>query len=228
MNAIRWSGIPGVLLGVFLSLTNLQAGNTVSLSAIGRTLPSPVVQFKVKVMGILYVTGHFRDVSGRIVHSAAEGGFRADIAVDVKSVNTDDSVRDHLLRSAAFFDVDRFPMIRYEGVRLASDAIGGPQLVGDLTLHGKTRRVAFDVVRLPESNCKQAAVTGCYAARATIHRSEFGLDGFRMIASDKVEITVCIEDEILHLLANPAGSCQQCGAHLTDRSFESAPYARNF
>jgi polyisoprenoid-binding protein YceI len=207
MKSIRWSRVPEILLGVIVSFTNPQASNLESIAELTANLAPPIIEFKVKVLGILPISGRFRDVSGRIIDSGRQGEFTVNIAVHAKSVNTSDPARDRFLRSAAFFHVDQYPLIRFEEAKIIRNEAGAPQLIGDLTLHGQTRRVPFTLARAARKNCKPAADSACYIAHTTISRSDFGLDGFRLIASDEVEITVYLEQDVVALLSdsNPSG-----------------------
>jgi polyisoprenoid-binding protein YceI len=64
--------------------------------------------------------------------------------------------------------------------------------VGDLSLHGTTRRVVFEVraVSVPEGGS-----AGGYQATAIIRRSEFGLNTLQHIVSDEVEIIVAMNTD---------------------------------
>ena len=132
------------------------------------------VQFTVRHMMISKVRGTFGVKSASII--APENPLEAKIeaTVDVASVNTRDEGRDAHLRSADFFDAETFPTMEFRstGVRLED----GEFLVdGDLTLHGITKQVTFDVDfggfgTDPYGNYKAGAT-----AKAVINREDFGL-----------------------------------------------------
>ncbi len=157
-----------------------------------------VVEFKVKVMGIIAVSGQFHNVQGRLIESGPDGSV-LDITVCINSVDTQNASRDRLLRSAAFFDVERFPTITFTKVSLVDDAGGARYLSGDLTLHGVSQAVAFQVVEPDKQNRDGAGTSMAYTASATIKRTEFGLDAFGMLVSDDVEITVRVNDRLADL-----------------------------
>jgi len=132
------------------------------------------VQFTVRHMMISKVRGTFGVKSATII--APENPLEAKIeaTVDVASVNTRDEGRDAHLRSADFFDAETYPTMEFHstGVRLE----GGKFLVdGELSLHGVTKPVTFDVDfggfgQDPFGNYKAGAT-----AKAVIDREEFGL-----------------------------------------------------
>lgn len=149
------------------------------------------VQFKVKVMGLVNVTGRFRDVRSTVVKPWADTGSGYGIVIGATSIDTQHSARDAFIRSAAFFDVERYPTIRFSSARVQTGEQGTQHLVGDLTLHGVTRPVSFELIRKPGQSTDGA---GTYAARTTIKRNEFGLGSVGMAVSNDVEITVVINE----------------------------------
>lgn len=132
------------------------------------------VAFSVRHMMISKVRGTFGVKSATIV--APENPLEASVtaSVDVASVDTKDEGRDAHLRSADFFDAEQFPTLDFvsTGVR----AEGGDFLVdGDLTIHGITKPVTFEVEfggfgTDPWGNYKAGAT-----AKTVINREDFGL-----------------------------------------------------
>lgn len=132
------------------------------------------VTFSVRHMMISKVRGTFGVKSATIV--APENPLEASVtaSVDVASVDTKDEGRDAHLRSADFFDAEQFPTLDFvsTGVR----AEGGDFLVdGDLTIHGITKPVTFEVEfggfgTDPWGNYKAGAT-----AKTVINREDFGL-----------------------------------------------------
>lgn len=174
------------------------------ISASGEfVLSTAIVEFRVKLLGFLSLRGEFSDITGSVVQTGVPETPEFNITVGVQSVDTRDEARDRFLRSAAFFDADQYPTIRLSKARLALHEEGTRQLVGDLTLYGQRRRVSFDVMPAAEGSGPWS-----YAVRATINRSEFGLDKFRMIASDRVEITVYVDNDVIALLDARDSACQ--------------------
>lgn len=132
------------------------------------------VGFEVRHMMISKVRGVFGVKSATIV--APENPFEASVTatVDASSLNTGDEGRDGHLRSADFFDVETYPSIDFAstGVRIE----GGDFFVdGDLTIHGVTKPVTFEVEfggfgTDPWGNYKAGAT-----AKTVINREDFGL-----------------------------------------------------
>ena len=64
--------------------------------------------------------------------------------------------------------------------------------MGDLSLHGTTKQVAFNVQAV---SVVGSGSGGAYQATATIRRSEFGLNRLQHIVSDEVEIIVAMNTQ---------------------------------
>jgi polyisoprenoid-binding protein YceI len=97
-------------------------------------------------MMVSKVRGHFTKVEADIVLAPNPLDSSATATIDPDSIDTNNPTRDDDLRSANFFEVDKYPTISYRstGVRHSED---GFDLEGELTIRGVTRPVtlALDV-----------------------------------------------------------------------------------
>lgn len=94
---------------------------------------------------LMNAEGHFGRFSGDVVADpAGPNGARINLTIDAASLETGIQMRDKHLRSADFFDIERFPTIAFQSVRV--EAAGRRATVmGRLTLHGVTREIAVPV-----------------------------------------------------------------------------------
>jgi polyisoprenoid-binding protein YceI len=94
---------------------------------------------------LMNAEGHFGRFSGDVVADpAGPTGARINLTIDAASLETGIEMRDRHLRSADFFDIERFPTIAFQSVRV--EAAGRRATVmGRLTLHGVTREIAVPV-----------------------------------------------------------------------------------
>jgi polyisoprenoid-binding protein YceI len=136
-----------------------------------------VVEFKVKHMMISNVKGQFTGVSG--VLSLDENDVtnsRIEATINIASINTLDPQRDAHLKSAEFFDAEKFPTMAFKSTHVTRVVDGELSVEGDLTIHGITKKVVF-AVEGPTSAGKDPwgnTRTGL-AAIAKINRKDFGL-----------------------------------------------------
>lgn len=134
------------------------------------------VGFAVKHLMISTVRGRFGAVSGTV--EFPEGDYsdaRADVTIDATSIDTREDKRDAHLRSADFFDVEKFPTLTFKSRRVQALKGDAFQLVGDLTIRDITREVVLDVAvegfqKDPWGNQKAG-----FSASTRVSRKEFGL-----------------------------------------------------
>jgi polyisoprenoid-binding protein YceI len=136
-----------------------------------------VAEFKVKHMMISNVKGQFTALQGTLTHSEKSvTESHVEVTIDAASVNTRDPQRDAHLKSADFFDVEKFPTLTFKSTRISQVGDGELSVAGDLTLHGVTRPVVFTVEgptapgKDPWGNTRMGA-----SATTKINRKDFGL-----------------------------------------------------
>ena len=117
--------------------------------------------------GLLPVHGVFRQVAGSGTVTDA-GQVTGTITVAAGSVDTKNKTRDKDLRSAKVFDIASHPDISYavEGMQPAGE---GVRVTGSLTVHGRTRPLAFD------ATVSAAGGEVRLDAEVPVNRAEFGL-----------------------------------------------------
>ena len=157
------------------------------------------VSFRVRHL-ISKVRGRFSDFEGTIKfdeehldHSSA--GF----TVQAASIDTNEKDRDAHLRSADFFDVGTFPTLTFRSTEIKTDGGDAFDLVGELTLHGVTRRVVFDTTFLGKAKDPWGNDRIAFEAEATIKRKDYGLlwnaaletGGF--LVGDEVKISLSLQ-----------------------------------
>jgi polyisoprenoid-binding protein YceI len=94
---------------------------------------------------IMNAEGHFGRFSGDVLADPnSPAGARITLTIDAASIDTGIQMRDKHLRSADFFDVERFPTIAFQSLRV--EAAGRrTTVIGRLSLHGVTREIAVPV-----------------------------------------------------------------------------------
>ena len=158
-------------------------------------------QFAVKHMMISTVRGEFKGVTGTVIWDDQDvTKSSVEVTIDAKTVNTGEEKRDQDLRSANFFEVDKYPALTFKSKKVESAGSGKLKVTGDLTMHGVTKEVVLDVdgpsaaVKDPWGNTRSAA-----GATTKLNRQDFGvkwnanLDGGGVVVSDTVTITIDLE-----------------------------------
>ena len=94
-----------------------------------------VAEFKVKHMMISNVKGQFAKVSGVLTLDEADvTKSSVEASIDVASIGTNDAQRDGHLKSADFFDVEKFPAMTFKSTGVKVTGAGEGTVEGDLTI----------------------------------------------------------------------------------------------
>ncbi len=134
-------------------------------------------QFKVKHMMISNVKGTFTGLSGVLAFNQADpSASSVNASVDVTTINTSDAQRDGHLKSAEFFEAEKFPVMTFKSTKVASKGGEDYAVTGDFTLHGVTKSVVFDVEEVSEpSKDPWGNLRIGLSASTKINRKDFGL-----------------------------------------------------
>ncbi len=156
------------------------------------------VTFTVYKWTILKEEGRFRNVSGHIHYDPARPqDSRVDITVQTESLDTNNAGRDGVLRSDDFFDVRRFPTMRFVSRRVEPRADRTLLVGGDLTIHGVTRPLEVVVAVNGVNAVKNVGRLAGFETTFHIDRTIFGVNGSRwsggkLLISRDVEIHLAI------------------------------------
>lgn len=100
------------------------------------------VSFSVAHFVISEVEGRFDAVQGNYVLADKFPESSAEAVIQIKSVNTNEAKRDEHLRSADFFDADKYPTMTFKSKKFS----GSPEdfkVVGNLTIKNVTKEVTL-------------------------------------------------------------------------------------
>ncbi|MGA2537410.1 MAG: YceI family protein [Terracidiphilus sp.] len=110
-----------------------------------------VAEFKVKHMMISNVKGRFTGLSGTLqLDETDRTRSTVEASIDVSTIKTGDDQRDGHLKSAEFFDTEKFPTITFKSTNVDSTGGADYEVTGDFTLHGVTKAVTFKVEDVSE------------------------------------------------------------------------------
>ena len=151
--------------------------------------------FSVKHMMISNVPGGFDKFEGTIDYDPKDlSTAKANITIDVNSVNTNNDKRDAHLKSPDFFDAAKFPSITFVATKFTANSI-----VGNLTMHGVTKEVTVPVtISGPVKTMMGGDAIGI-TGNLTINRQDYGvsfnktLDQGGVAVSNDVNIAISIE-----------------------------------
>jgi polyisoprenoid-binding protein YceI len=132
--------------------------------------------FHVRHLMITNVRGQFEKWQGDLQFDPDDPTrARVVLTIDAASIDTREAQRDAHLRSAEFFDVDRFPMIRFEATQIERRTLDDYVVTGDLTMRGITRRVVLDASRSQPIVDRDGRVRVGFQIAGALSRKDFGL-----------------------------------------------------
>lgn len=153
------------------------------------------IGFTVRHAGISKVRGRFKEANAevRVGSSLAESSLRA--VVKTASFDSGDANRDTHVKSADFFDVEKYPEMTFKATKVEGDG-EDYTVTGDLTIHGVTKPVELEVEFTGVAVDPFGATRAGFTAETEISRKEFGLTWNAALAaggvlvSDKVKISL--------------------------------------
>jgi polyisoprenoid-binding protein YceI len=157
--------------------------------------------FAVRHMMVSTVRGDMGKLTGTVTFDPARpsaGSIEA--TIDATGIDTREAGRDKHLKSADFFDVEKFPTITFKSKKIEPATGGGFKVTGDLTMKGVTKEVVLDVEPLrPAIKDQRGNPRTGTAATTRLNRQDFGitwsrtLDGGGLVVSDEVSVTIDVE-----------------------------------
>ncbi|MBK9153430.1 MAG: YceI family protein [Chloracidobacterium sp.] len=158
------------------------------------------IGFKVKHMGLIEVPGYFRDFTGAINYDAKDPA-KSSVQFTAKATSVDTGVvnRDNHLRSADFFEVEKFPELSFKSTKVEKRGASW-MVTGDFTLKGVTKSISFpfSITGFIPPDQRSGGKMGV-TAETSLNRRDYGVNyGGNMpngvpTLSDEVKIVLQIE-----------------------------------
>lgn len=159
------------------------------------------IGFKVRHNGLIEVPGFFRDFTGSVNYDAKDVS-RSTVEFTAKATSVDTGVgaRDNHLRTADFFEVEKYPDITFKSTSVAKKGKGWV-VTGDFTMKGVTRSISFpfQIAGFLPTSEKSPARMGI-TAETSINRRDYGVNytGAKLasglfVVDDNVKIVLQIE-----------------------------------
>jgi polyisoprenoid-binding protein YceI len=158
------------------------------------------IEFQAKHMMFTTVKGAFKGIEGTIEFDEANpAASSAQATIDATSIDTRSEQRDAHLKSADFFDVEKFPTISFKSTTVELQGNERAKVTGDLSIRDVTRPVTLDVTLNGAGVTPFGTRAAGFTAETTINRKDFGLnwnvalETGGVLVSDTIKITVEIQ-----------------------------------
>ena len=162
-------------------------------------LDHTTVSFKVRHL-FSKVQGLFNQFEGTIDYEPGKPEvWKASGTIDAASINTNVPQRDKHLRSADFFDVEKYPTISFKSTKVTNATETNAKLECLLTIHGVEKPVTLDLEIRGVGKDPWGNTRAGFTVTTKIDRKDFGLNWNEaletggVLVGDEVEITLEVE-----------------------------------
>lgn len=162
-----------------------------------------LAEFKVKHMMIAHVKGQFTKLVGTLVLDESDlAHSRVEASIEAASISTHEPQRDAHLKSADFFDVEKFPTLSFKSSSVKRTGEGELAVEGDLTIRDVTRKVLFRVEGpTPAAKDPWGNIRLAVSATTKINRKDFGLTWNTALETGGIlvgdEVTIMLDVEFV-------------------------------
>ena len=146
------------------------------------------------------VRGRFADFEGavRLIPGAPEKS-SVEFSIEVASIDTDVADRDKHLRSADFFDAEKYPKITFASSRIQPAGEDRYDVTGTLTMRGVSKEITLPVTFLGFAKDPWGNDKAGFELETKLNRKDFGmiwnaaLDNGGVLLGDEVRIAINLE-----------------------------------
>lgn len=145
--------------------------------------------------GFSNISIRFNTVEGKFLFDAAKPvNSSLDVKVPISSLDSGVAKLDTHLSGADFFDAAQFPEATFKSTKVTEAGKGKLKLLGNLTIHGVTKPVTFDVtVNGIAPHPMMKTPSAGFDAVTTIKRSDFGVGKYVPMVSDEISLRITME-----------------------------------
>ncbi|WP_319782956.1 YceI family protein [Oceanisphaera sp. IT1-181] len=136
------------------------------------------INFKIDHLGYSWVVGRFNDFKGSFVFDEDDvANNSVEVTINTSSVDSNHAERDRHVRSEDFLNVKKFPEASFKSTSVTKDGDEGEYKVkGDLTLHGITKQVEFEIEEVGAGKDPWGGYRRGFEGEMTLKPSDFGIN----------------------------------------------------
>ncbi len=147
--------------------------------------------------GIAHIDGTFNEFTVTITSEKEDfSDAQVEMVAQVNSINTQMEMRDNDMRSKRWFDAEQFPAITFKSTSFKKEKGKNYLLAGNITLHGMTTPIVFNVVFNGWAVTMTKKKTAGFTVTGKVKRSDFNLGGTPLETGVSNEIEVWANVEI--------------------------------
>lgn len=133
------------------------------------------INFKASHLGFSILTGRFNTFSGNFSYDESNiSAAKISVTVDTSSFDSNHALRDKHVRSDDFLDVAKFANATFISTKIIDKGNGKLAIHGDFTMHGITKPMVIDAVKIGEGNDPWGGNRLGFSGTTSIGMSDFG------------------------------------------------------
>ena len=135
-----------------------------------------LVEFSVRHMMISTVRGRFERFSGTVEFNENDpAASSVDVQIEAASINTNEPQRDNHLRSADFFEAEKYPFLSFKSTRVEKVDENNGRIYGELTIRNVTRPVVLETEYNGQAKSPWGSTSAGFTANTKINRYDWNL-----------------------------------------------------
>lgn len=140
-------------------------------------------------------SANFSDIQGTInVDNAKPASSSVNVTIPLASLNTNVKVLDDHLKTADFFDAEKYPNITFKSTKVQAISKTKYKITGDLTIKNVTKPVVLDATLNKQAvHPMSKAETIGFNATTSFDRSAFGVGAYVPNVGDKITVSITTE-----------------------------------
>lgn len=151
------------------------------------------ILFKINHLGFSETVARFNTMEGEYSYDAnIPSASKISVTIDADSLDSNHEARDKHIKSPDFLDTKQYPEITFTSSSYKGSATEGV-LSGELTLHGVTKKVDLEIVKIGEGQDPWGNYRSGFNGTTTIKRSDFGVDYMVGGIGDEIKVELFIE-----------------------------------
>jgi polyisoprenoid-binding protein YceI len=162
-----------------------------------------VGSFSIRHMTVAFVHGQLNKVSGTVNFDPDDiASLAVEFEIDTDSIITGIGKRDDHLKSADFFDIEKYPKITFKSTGSEQDGSDRCKVSGDLSIHGIKKSIIMDVNVSGPVKSPFGETTIGLTGKTILNREDFGItwnqpmEKGRFMVGKNVEVSIDIEADL--------------------------------
>lgn len=169
-----------------------------------------IIGFAIRHLEINWVEGRFKDFTGMIHYDDTDiTKSSVEFTAKVESIDTGIEPRNKHLRTADFFEVEKYPEMTFKSTRVERKGKTGGILHGDFTLKGVTKQVSLPFTITGAIKDGQGNTRFGVDAQTTINRRDYGINWGKPLSGGGIdvgnEVNIRLQLEAVKPAPKPAG-----------------------